>query len=179
LLDSALKSESLDLSDVNIIGCTLERHFECFNNNDALVTFEPIRTQLLSQGAVSLFDSSKIPGKIIDVMVVNKKSILPHTKTLSLLLKGYFKAKLKLQQRSKPTIKVFSRVMQMPLEQTMSIFDGIKLIDAVQNKYLLSGNPSPIENTAGQLFSFMLERKLLKKNHTISKFSDDRFVPDI
>jgi len=43
LLDRALQSVSLDISDVEIAGCTLDRHINCFYDYDALVTFEPVR----------------------------------------------------------------------------------------------------------------------------------------
>jgi len=39
---------------------------------DAIVTFEPVKSELLSSGANILFDSHQIPGRIVDVLVVRK-----------------------------------------------------------------------------------------------------------
>ncbi|MDQ7048571.1 MAG: ABC transporter substrate-binding protein [Enterobacterales bacterium] len=178
ILDRALKSVSIEISDVNIIGCTLERHIACFEKNDALVTFEPVRTQLLSQGAVSLFDSSKIPGKIIDVLVVDKKSIEGHEKTLSKLLKAYFKAKKDLEQGLTLAIKLFSNIINLPIEQIPSLFNGIKLVNTKENHRLMNGSPSPLEKTGAELFLFMQQQALVEKNQPIPAFSDERFIPD-
>ena len=74
LLDGALLAAELTAADVEIISCTLEEHINCYSSADAVVTYEPFRTKLLQLGAHQLFDSSQMPGRIVDVLVVHAES---------------------------------------------------------------------------------------------------------
>ncbi len=93
VLDSALRKGGLKPDDVAIVPCPIEDHVDRYPGVDAVVTFEPMRTKLKKLGAVTLFDSSEIPDRIVDVLVVKSEVVDTHPRSLRRLLEGYFKAR--------------------------------------------------------------------------------------
>ena len=68
-LSLILRAAHLSISDIQIVSLPLDEHANAFRKGqvDAVVTFGTARSELLSQGAVYMFDSTQVPGKIIDV----------------------------------------------------------------------------------------------------------------
>ncbi|MGV3491908.1 MAG: putative urea ABC transporter substrate-binding protein [Devosia sp.] len=75
LLARALESVGLTERDVNVVNTSDPDMVGAFNTEDvtAMVTWNPMVSEILTTapGAVSVFDSSMIPGEIIDMMVAN------------------------------------------------------------------------------------------------------------
>ncbi|MDX8388038.1 MAG: ABC transporter substrate-binding protein, partial [Ghiorsea sp.] len=69
---SALNQAGLEKSDVIIVNLGVDQHFSQYQlgNIDAVITFEPVKSQLLKLGGHTLFDSSQVPGLIVDVLAV-------------------------------------------------------------------------------------------------------------
>ena len=63
--------------DIKIVFLGVSEHERAFKNGkvDAVVTFGSARTKLLAAGAKQLFDSSQIPGEIVDVLIVSEDVI--------------------------------------------------------------------------------------------------------
>lgn len=177
LLDSALKQGGLELSDIKVVGCSLIDHLDCYQTNDAIVTFEPIRTRLLDQDAQQLFDSSQIPGKIVDVLVVTTKVIESHPKSLSQLIAGYYRARQFLDEHPNKAAKYMSTRMQLSPDKVLKTFNGVKLPSLAENRQLLFGSKSPLQQTAQNLSEFMFERKLLTKKIELENLTNDQFLP--
>jgi len=127
LLDAALASANLTVSDVEIIACSFDSHFNCYKSNDAVITFEPVKTQLMQEGAKQLFDSSKIPGRIVDVLVVHKETTKNHTNALKNLLTGYFKARQYLSQQPHDAARLMAPRQQITASEVLVSYEGLKL----------------------------------------------------
>ncbi|WP_432472813.1 ABC transporter substrate-binding protein [Amphritea sp. HPY] len=177
VLDAALETGGLDASDIDIVACTPDEHIDCYGAADAIVTFEPATSQLLNQGARRLFDSSQIPGKIVDVLVVSKNVTNTHPRSLEQLLSGYFKARHYLASNPQSAFQHLAARLGVTPDEVPSTFDGIRLPSLQENQTLLGGNPAPLQQTANELASFMLEKKLLKNSLTIQRLLDDQFLP--
>jgi NitT/TauT family transport system substrate-binding protein len=63
-----------------------------------VITFEPVRSQLLRAGARELFSSRQIPGEIVDVLVVRRNLIQQRQRTLCHLLDSYYSALAELRK---------------------------------------------------------------------------------
>lgn len=72
LLNNALESAGMNLNDITIVPCTADRHPVCFDDVDAVVTFEPSLSKIRKKGAIELFSSKDIPGTILDILVVSE-----------------------------------------------------------------------------------------------------------
>ena len=57
----------------------------------ALVTYEPVRSQLRAQGAQVLFSSADVPGLIIDVLAVRADALPAHATALRALVFRFIK----------------------------------------------------------------------------------------
>ncbi len=178
LLDGALQSAGLNASDITIIACALNEHISCYQNYDAVVTFEPVRTKLLKQGALQLFDSSMIRGRIVDVLAVNSELVKTHPYSLRKLLAGYFKARNYFDGNPERAAQLMSVRMQLTPAEVLDSYDGLRLPDLEENRRLLGGQPSPLQNTASKVSKFMLQRKLLKHQISVENLIDDSFLPE-
>lgn len=177
LLDGALHAAQLTASDIEIVTCAVAEHIDCYASADAVVTFEPVRTKLLELGAHQLFDSSQIPGRIADVLVVHAETTKTNPRSLEQLLAGYFKAEIYLATHAEDASKRMARRMGISPEAVLSSYDGIKMQGIEENRSLLQSTPAQFENTAADLAHFMYQRKLLKNQLKINNFVDGSFLP--
>jgi len=177
LLDSALKAGGLKLTDIQVVGCTLSDHIDCYGSNDAIVTFEPMRTILLDQNATLLYDSSQIPGKIVDVVVTTKEVIDSHPESLSRLISGFFKAHQYLDKNPIKAAQFMSKRMQLSPSKVLNTFKLIQLPSIDENRKLLLGSKSPLQRTAESLSQFMRDRKLLNREILFHNLTNDQFLP--
>jgi len=77
VLSRALAINGMQASDVNIMHLESNKHPAAFKQGqvDGAVTFDPYRTQMLEAGAHALFDSTQIPGEIVDLLAVRASAI--------------------------------------------------------------------------------------------------------
>lgn len=177
LLDSALNSVNLSVSDIIVTSCTSDEHLNCYEKNDAVVTFDPARSHILNEGANLLFDSSQIPNKIVDVLVVSEKTLESHPDSLKALLAGYFKARQHMTARPLESAKLMSKRLQLTPEEVIEALKTIRLPLLSENHRLLTGLNAPITKTANELSQAMYKRKLLKKALIIENLSNPNFLP--
>jgi len=174
LLDAALASADLTVSDIEVIACSLDNHLDCYNSNDAVITFEPVKTKILHQGAKQMFDSSKIPGRIIDVLVVHKETTITHHHTLKNLLSGYFKARQYLSKQPQDAARLMAPRQHISASDMLASYEGLELPKLEENRLLLNDS---LQDTIIDLSKFMVERQLLRKIPNNKNMIDASFLP--
>lgn len=180
VLDAALQSASLKASDIKIISTSVNDHLATWKNNkvDAIVTFEPIRSELLSLGAHELFNSSQAPGRILDVLVVRADAIERHEAALKSLISGYFAALNHLAQNPRDAAVRMAPRLALDAEQVMPLFNGLNLPSLADNRKWLS-DPEPIlRKTAADLAGLMKEHQLLQGNISTEQLANPKFLPE-
>ncbi len=72
MLARLLEAAKLKVDEVSILPVEVTQHAALLSDGrlDAVITFEPFRTQLLRRGFRVLFDSLALPNQIIDVLVI-------------------------------------------------------------------------------------------------------------
>ena len=72
VLSRALALNGMQASDVNVVHLESNEQPKAFEKGtvDGAVTFDPYRAQFLQAGAATLFDSTQIPGEIVDLLAV-------------------------------------------------------------------------------------------------------------
>lgn len=178
LLDAALQSSGLTASDIKVVSCSVDEHIECYKKTDAVVTFDPVRTKLLNQGAHELFSSSQIQGQIVDVLVVKSKTIDTNPEALKQLIAGYFSAREYIDVNSEVAAKLMGIRMQISAEEVLKSFEGIRLPVLEENWFLLSGEPVPLQLTAENLSQLLLQKKFLKNPLPEESLVDSGFLPE-
>lgn len=79
-----LELNQLNETDYTVVNAEVNRQSALFQEKqiDAVITFDPIRTELLAFGAHTLFDSRDIDGEVVDVLVINKQTMTPEKQAL-------------------------------------------------------------------------------------------------
>ena len=178
LLDGALNAANLSVSDVNIISCSQSEHLKCYQSADAVVTFEPARTRLLTLGAQLLFDSSQIPGRIVDVLAVHAGAVKTNPRALKQLINGYFKARDYFSASPEAAASLMSPRLKLSSAEVLASYAGINLTGLEDNRVLLSGKPSPLQLTADDISKFMRHKKFLRNEFSVEDLIDNSFLPE-
>jgi len=177
LLDGALQAANLSPSDIFITSCTVDEQARCYQQADAVVTFDPVKSQLLKLGAKPLFDSSQIPDRIVDVLVVLEETAQSNPESLKQLLNGYFKAQHYLTTNPDDAAKRMAPRMGIQANEVLATFDGFSIPTLQQNRKLLESNHAGIENIADDLAQLMRRKKLLRETVDTAGFAESKFLP--
>jgi NitT/TauT family transport system substrate-binding protein len=94
VLSRVLHLAHLTPADVRIVPVSSGDQVAAFRAGevDALVTYEPLRTQLAALGAETLFDSREIPCEIVDVLAVLREALRERKDQIDRLMRGWFAA---------------------------------------------------------------------------------------
>jgi len=177
LLDGALDSAGLNVSDITIKNCSVDKHLECYDTVDAIVTFDPADSQLRNKGAKLIFDSSQIPGRIVDVLVVKESVIKAHAASVSQLIKGYFKARELLEKDPMKAAKSMAPRLNLSAEAVLASFNGIKLPSLAENHQLLDEQNSTLIPTIQKLSTIMHKKGLLRREISDPHMTSSQFLP--
>jgi len=177
-LARALEKNGLSPKDVQIVSLELTEHERAYKEGkvDAVVTFGPARVKLLAAGAKLLFDSSQIPGEIVDTLVVRQSAIDNSAKDIQALVNGRFRALDYLNKNPQEAAARIAPRTQVTPEQILDAFKGLRQPDLAENQKLLDqSNPALINGMRG-LVKVMVGNKLLSKEIDPALILDDRFV---
>jgi NitT/TauT family transport system substrate-binding protein len=164
VLARALEISGMTLKDVQVSPVLLPEHERAFLEGtvDAVVTFEPVKTRLMAAGAVKLFDSTRIPGEIVDVLVVRRPYLRAHADQVEALIRGWFRAVHQIQKEPKDSAKRISGYLKVQPDEFLSSLKKLPLPSLEENRRLLSkdGRHS-LYPTAKRLARTMREYHLL------------------
>ncbi len=178
MLDGALESAGLSPSDVTIVSCAYDEHEGCYQNVDALVTFEPLKSRLLAQGAVELFSSKQIPDRILDVLVVRRGIAASQPEQLKALLQGYLVARQQLHSRMPTALDTVAYTLQLDRANLLNALDGIVLADLAENRKMLTGTEPELIKVTAKLQRLMLERRLIGREVQLGDLARGDFLPE-
>jgi len=179
LLDGALEAGGLTVSDIKVIPITVDEHEDAYRTGrvDAIVTSEPIKTKLLAEGAEILFDSSQIPGRIMDVLVVHSSALQGNREPLKALISGWFRALAHFHRAPSDAAQRMAPRLGMSADEMLESFSGIQLPDLEDNRVLLTGDQPVFLLSARRLVELMLEHGLLRREISVDNLVDGTLLP--
>lgn len=179
MLDAALRAAGLAPGDVKRVQIATNRQVEAFRSGEVevLLTGEPMAGQLEREGAHRLFDSSAIPGLIVDVLAVGPATAQRHGRELRLVVAAHFAALAHMQRSPEDAARRMAPRLSVAASQVMSAFKGIELPDLEKNRFWLEGPDAHIERRALELQQLMLANRLLSKPPPAGPVADPRFLP--
>ncbi len=132
---------------------------------DAVVTFEPVRSRLLSEGATLLFDSSRIPGEVVDVLIVSQQFLADHEDQVQRLLVAWFQALHHLQSKPADAARLIADRLRLTPEEVLQSYEGLRLPDRNENLRFLGGASQEAEllQAAHRMMKSMHSAGLLRK----------------
>lgn len=180
MLTKLLDLANLSAADVVKVEVTLERHVEAFRKGqvDAIVTFEPVASQLVSEGARRLLDSSRFPGLIVDVLVAHTSDLVREGDQIRQLLAAYFQALDYWLARPQDAARLMAPRLQLTPDQVVSSFGGISVPDLVGNRAWLTGGRPRLMAAAETVGAIMQRTHLLKAAPNLAKLCDASFLPE-
>lgn len=118
-LSRALEQVNMLPKDVKIISLLVSDHEQAFKQGkiDAVVTFEPTVSKLRETDANLLFDTTQIPGEVLDILAMRESVITKQSKTVKILIEGWFRALDYLQKHPEDGAKRIAMHMGIKPEQ--------------------------------------------------------------
>lgn len=164
VLARALALNDMKPADVQIVHLESNEHPAAFKEGriDASVTFDPFRAQMLGAGGKSLFDSTRIPGEIVDLLAVRASVLERNPDALKALLGGWFAAIAYLQRDPQDAAKRMGVRQQTSGEQFLATLKGLTFPSREENLRMLAGANPALAQTGRRLMDLMLESKLLR-----------------
>lgn len=179
MLDAMLEASGLKVADIQLIASTVDQHAKLYQSGktDAVITFEPMRSALIKQGATVLFDSHRIPGRILDVLVVRAEHIEAHRKALQTLVGARFRGLDYVAKHPQDAAERLASYLDVPISEVVVQVAGIKRLSLAENYAYLSGAQPQLKTIAASLADLMLKRKLLQHAVSIDHLVEPMFLP--
>jgi NitT/TauT family transport system substrate-binding protein len=171
VLSRALALNDMQAADVEIVHLESNEQPNAFKNGrvDGAVTFDPYRTQLIQAGATTLFDSTRIPGEIVDLIAVRASVLADRPNAVQSLLAGWFNAIGYLEREPRDAARRMGVRQQATGEQFLESLRGLHIPSQEENLKMLGGHRPEIVVTGSRLMNLMLEAKLLQAAVTIEE----------
>jgi len=164
VLSRALALNGMDAADVTVVHLESNEQPRAFESGkvDGAVTFDPYRGQLLRSGAVTLFDSTQIPGEIVDLLAVRASVIERNPRALQALLSGWFDALDYIRTEPLDAARRMGIRQQTTAEQFLQAQKGLRIPTREENLRMLAGSAPELAVTGQRLMALMVDAKLLQ-----------------
>jgi len=165
VLRRAFDLSKLDLSSVKVTSLAINEQLNAFKSKDvdAVVTFEPVLSELVNAGGKVIFNSRQIPNEIIDVLVIRSSYFENNSAQLSYLKDIWYQALQKIDKQPQRTAKVLGKRLRLNIKDTLKSYSGLNLVSKSENNAWLFGDTPKIIDLSKVLMRVMLDRKLLEK----------------
>jgi len=131
---------ALEKEDITVVSEEVNQHVRAFKEKqiDAVITFDPARSEIIENGGNVLFDSTQIPGEIVDVLIVRAEKMALFENNINDLKQAWFKAVGNIQNTPNKYAGMIDKRMRMGEENVMSMFNGLSFPDKERNAFLLN-----------------------------------------
>lgn len=143
---------------------------------DAVVAFEPFRSQLIALGAREIFTSKEIPNEIIDVLVVRQEFARNNPVVIKKLIEGWQKAVDVLNNDQETAYKIIGARQNLSLDQVRESYEGLK-IPTIKENYALLGKNGGIAQSSKKLIPFLEGRNGIEMKLDIGDVVTSEFLP--
>jgi len=117
----------------------------------------------MDMGANQVFDSTMMPGEIVDVLVVHQDYMSQHPEVINELVNGWFKSLGYIKDRPEDAYLKISKRLRISPQDVRDSFQQIILPDRRANSQLLSANDSKLLNTIKNMNRVLIKHELLDK----------------
>lgn len=169
VLSRALALNGMGAGDVNVVHLESNEQPSAFEQGqvDGAVTFEPYRAQFLRAGGRTLFDSTQIPGEIVDLLAVRASVFERKPKALQQLLNGWFDALEYMKTSPEDAARRMGVRQQTSGEQVLKAQQGLHIPTREENLRMLGGASPELAVTGRRLMGLMVDAKLLRAEFRI------------
>jgi len=164
VLSRALALNGMQPADVKVVHLESNEQTSAFEKGqvDGAVTFDPYRAQFLQAGAKVLFDSTQIPGEIVDLLAVRATVFEKQPKAMQALLTGWFDAIDYMKSEPKDAAHRMGIRQQTSGEEFLQALEGLRIPSRDENLRMLGGATPELAVTGRRLMTLMVDSKLLR-----------------
>jgi NitT/TauT family transport system substrate-binding protein len=164
VLSRALAVSGMQAADVDVVHLESNEQPSAFEKGqvDGAVTFDPYRAQFLHAGATTLFDSTRIPGEIVDLLAVRATVVEQRPKAIQSLLAGWFAAIDYMAVEPKDAARRMGIRQQISGEQFLEAEKGLRIPSREENLRMLGTQSPQLVVTGRRLMALMVDAKLLR-----------------
>lgn len=164
MLTRTLDAAKLTRADVRVIPSAESRHEEMYRRGqaDAFITFDPFKTRLADLGAHAIFDSSRIPNEIFDLMVVHEDIYLQRRAEVCDVARQWFRTLDYMKREPEAAAASIGKRLGATPEEYRAMVGGIKTPDLEENLRLIGGDAPGMLAPARLLNEAMLREGQLK-----------------
>lgn len=180
MLQRTLDFAALSRSDVELRYVDTPDQVEAYGNGavDAVITYEPYRSRVLTLGARQLFSSRRISGEIIDVLIVPRRTLDAREADLRNFVQGLEAARQFLADDPDAALPVMARRQQLSPALLRKALDGMRLITMKENRDMLSGPDPALKHLLKRQADIMQRAGLAQDAGNIEQLIDPRLVED-
>lgn len=178
MLSRALELNGMTSGDLIPVPTDIQNQETAFRTGevDGVVAYEPLVTGLRNDGHAVVFDSSRIPFEIIDVLLTHEDLSDAKRKKLLIFMQGWFRALAYfLANPDDAADRVIARE-GTTRQDFLATFEGVDLIDHATNLRFLSGDAPELFNVLAQHREKMIELGILASAPEIDTMIDATFV---
>lgn len=130
-----LALNNMQVSDVTIVDVAPPNHARAFAemNVDFLVTYEPLASKSFTSDSVVVFDSSKIAGDVVDVLVVRRDRIKTQFANIERLRDAWFAGTEEMSRRTPAALLHLSRHQDMTSDEIDAVLTKLRFPSAKEN----------------------------------------------
>lgn len=180
MLDAWLRHLGLTLADIHLVPLGVDEHAAAFRQGriDAVVTYEPVRSQLLATGARELFSSHQVPDRIVDVLAMRPQALVTQAQAVRKLVAAHFLALHEWQTRPAQCAPLLAPRLGVAPADVAASYQGMTLPDVRLNQFWLHPQGRLLD-TAQRLMQVMLGAGLLSRPVELTHLGDARFLPHL
>lgn len=130
---------------------------------DAIVTFEPYATRIIAAGARPLFDSSRIPDEIFDVLAVRADTLERRGGAVDDLVRAWFGVLRHIQTHPVDAGGRLAKGLGLHPGVATALYERLPLQGEKENRALLTGQPAGLSAAAVRLMRVMVAHGLLRQ----------------
>ncbi len=163
-ISRALTENGMKKEQIKLVPLEINEQEQAFNSKqvDAVVTFDPVRSQLLERGAKSLFDSSMIAGEIVDVLVVKDTVLSSRPEQIEKLIDGWFRAREYIQKNRMRASGIMAKRLKLEPDAIDKALRLIIIPDQDENGILVGNHGNAkLNTTVKRLASIMRDQGLI------------------
>jgi len=163
MLAMTLAKAGLSPRDVSIREMYAHDHLEAMRKGkvDAVISYAPFDQALLQHGAKILFDSSQIPGTIVDVLAVREEVLDSKRTALTELLRQFYAAKQFMHEHPTEAAAIIAAKAGITPAEVPASLQGLRFPGLDESASMLAGSPPPLDLSARRHAEIMRQAGLL------------------
>jgi NitT/TauT family transport system substrate-binding protein len=178
MLDGILEQTRMPMEALKLVLLPMPRAVAALEKGevDAVVTFEPWVSSLKARGALQLFDSSRIPGRIVDVIAARADLSDDFHPALMRLVASYFEALAEFKSHPKEAAPLLAPRLELEPQEVPRAFYGLQLMDRAANAELMRPG-GDFNERIRRMQTILQDRGRLQFGTWVEGILDPRFLP--